>query len=70
MIVHLIHLKGMSIFDQLTLEEQLLRDDSRNFCILSEGSSPAIVMGISGKPEELIHIPKAKNFRISYYPKI
>ncbi len=61
MIVHLIHLKGMSIFDQLTLEEQLLRDDSRNFCILSEGSSPAIVMGISGKPEELIHIPKAKN---------
>jgi lipoate-protein ligase A len=61
MIVHLIRLKGMSIFDQLTLEEQLLRDDTRNFCILSEGSTPAIVMGISGKTEELIHIPKAQS---------
>lgn len=51
----------MSIFDQLILEEQLLRDDARNFCILSQGSSPAIVMGISGKTEDLIHIPKAQN---------
>jgi len=61
MIVHLIHLKNVSIFDQLLLEERLLREDTRNFCILNEGSSPAIVMGISGKPEELIQFEAAQN---------
>ncbi len=61
MILHLIRLKNVSIFDQLLLEERLLRDDTRNFCILNEGASPAIVMGISGKPEELIHFPTALN---------
>ena len=61
MIVHLIHLKNVSIFDQLLLEERLLRDDTRNFCILNEGVSPAIVMGISGKPEELIHFQVAQS---------
>ncbi len=64
MILHLIRLKGMSIFEQLLLEEQLLRDDTRNFCILSEGSNPAIVMGISGKPEKLIYMPKAQDLKI------
>jgi lipoate-protein ligase A len=64
MILHLIRLQGMTIFEQLLLEEQLLREDNRNFCILNEGSSPAIVMGISGKPEELIHIPKAQQLGV------
>ncbi len=61
MIIHLIHLKGISILEQLHLEELLLREDTRNFCLLNEGSSPAIVMGISGKPEELIDFSKAQN---------
>lgn len=64
MIIHLIRLKNVSIFDQLLLEEKLLREDSRNFCILNEGSSPAIVMGISGKPEELISYPKAQELEL------
>ena len=64
MIIHLIHLKNVSIFDQLQLEEQLLREDSRNFCILNEGSSSAIVMGISGKPQELIESSKAKQLNV------
>ncbi len=59
MIIHLIHLKGVSILEQLQLEELLLREDTRNFCILNEGSSPSIVMGISGKSQELIDLPKA-----------
>ncbi len=50
----LLHLKGYPIFKQLQLEEALLRLDTRTFCIINEGSSPAIVMGISGKPEELV----------------
>jgi len=50
-----LHLKGWSIYEQLQLEEGLLRADSRNFFILSEGSlRPSVVMGISGKPELLV----------------
>lgn len=57
---HLIHLKSTPIFTQLQIEEALLREDTRNFCLINEGSPPAIVMGISGKTNELIDIPKAK----------
>ncbi|MES2344425.1 MAG: lipoate--protein ligase family protein [Chlamydiota bacterium] len=55
MTLHLLHLKDCPIFEQLQMEEALLCSDDRNFCIINEGSSPAIVMGISGKPELLIH---------------
>jgi lipoate---protein ligase len=54
MTFHLIHLQGVSIFEQLQIEEALLRCDTRNWCLLNEAASPAIVMGISGKPHELI----------------
>lgn len=54
----ILHLKGYPILDQLKLEEALLRLDQRNFCIFNESVSPAIVMGISGKPEELIDTHK------------
>jgi lipoate---protein ligase len=53
--LHLLHLQGYPIYEQLKIEELLLRTDERNWCILNEGSPPAIVMGISGKKEELIH---------------
>lgn len=52
--VHLLLLNQYSIYDQLQLEEALLRADDRNWCILNCGSSPAIVMGISGVQEKLI----------------
>ena len=58
--MHLLHLKGFSILDQLRLEEALLRADARNFFLLNEGSTPAIVMGISGQVEELVDLPKAQ----------
>jgi lipoate-protein ligase A len=54
----------MPIFSQLQLEEALLRHDSRNFCLINEGSSPAIVMGISGKTRELIDVPKTQSRNI------
>lgn len=66
MTLHLLHLKDQSIFEQLQIEEALLRSDKRNFCIINEGSTPAIVMGISGKPEKLIrsdaNVPIIKRF--------
>lgn len=49
-----VQLQNCPIFHQLQLEEALLRADDRNWCILNEGTTPAIVMGISGKPEQLI----------------
>ncbi len=52
--LNLLHLKEYPILEQLRLEEKLLQESEENWCIINEGSPPAIVMGISGKPELLI----------------
>lgn len=51
----MLHLKAYPIFQQLQLEEALLRTDDGNWCLINEGSPPAIVIGISGKQEHLIN---------------
>lgn len=56
--LHVLFLRNTSIYQQLQLEEALLRADSRNWCVINQGTSPAIVMGISGKPESLINPEK------------
>ncbi|KAK4375270.1 hypothetical protein RND71_005947 [Anisodus tanguticus] len=57
--------------NQLHLEERLLRTSSQNWCIVNDGTNePTIVMGISGKPAELLEtdsvlqdkIPVVKRF--------
>ncbi|MBA2728718.1 MAG: lipoate--protein ligase family protein [Parachlamydiaceae bacterium] len=50
--LHLLQLKNVPIFEQLKIEEALLRADDRNWCIINSGSPTSIVMGISGKYEE------------------
>jgi lipoate---protein ligase len=60
----LLRLKSYPIFDQLLLEEKLLRSDSGNWCLINEGSTPAIVMGISGKKEEWVDCTKAAENKI------
>ncbi len=50
----LIILSNVPILEQLKLEEALLRASTDNWCVLNTGSPPAIVMGISGKPAELL----------------
>lgn len=62
--IHLIQLKNVPIYEQLKLEEALLRTDHRSFCIVNFGSPKAIVMGISGKPEELLEIEKVKKDKV------
>jgi len=62
--IHVLRLQNVPIFEQLQLEEALLRLDTRNWCILNEGSSRAIVLGVSGKEEELVDLPKAKKKNI------
>ena len=56
--LHLLTLKNHDIQDQLLLEEALLRKTDKNWCILNHGSPPRIVMGISGKPHDLINMSK------------
>lgn len=64
MTFHILHLKNCPIFTQLQIEEALLRLDLRNVCLINEGSTPAIVLGISGKVEELVDPEKHKQNRI------
>ncbi|CAI9753096.1 unnamed protein product [Fraxinus pennsylvanica] len=55
--MNLVRLKGVPILQQLHLEERLLRKSSDNWCIINDGThDPTIVMGISGKPVELLEI--------------
>lgn len=48
-------MKGYPILEQLRLEEALLRTDQGNWCLINQGSSAAIVLGISGQEELLIN---------------
>ncbi|GMP28843.1 hypothetical protein CsSME_00004214 [Camellia sinensis var. sinensis] len=49
--------KGVPILKQLYLEEQLLRTSSDNWCIINDGTNaPTVVMGLSGKPSELLEV--------------
>ncbi len=60
----LLRLKSYPIYEQLLLEEKLLRSNSGNWCIINEGSTPAIVLGISGKQDELVDCAKAAAHQI------
>jgi len=60
---HLLKL-NLPIFQQLQIEEALLRADQRNWCILNQGSPTAIVMGISGNPQRLIDLEHLRNFPV------
>ncbi len=52
--IHLLKLENLPILEQLRLEEALLRVDTRSWCLLNHGSTPAIVLGISGKIHEMV----------------
>ncbi|MBS0624751.1 MAG: lipoate--protein ligase family protein [Verrucomicrobia bacterium] len=62
--LYFLHLQNVPIFEQLQIEEALLRADTRNFCIVNSGSPRAIVMGISGKPDELLHVERVRQAQI------
>ncbi|MBJ7448852.1 MAG: lipoate--protein ligase family protein [Parachlamydiales bacterium] len=62
--VYLLELTHHSIFEQLQIEEALLRCDDRDIIVINHGSTPAIVMGISGVMDELVHVDFADNENI------
>lgn len=59
--INLIALYQCDIYKQLQLEEALLRADRGNFCIINFGTKDSIVLGISSKPEEMIHLDQIQN---------
>jgi len=56
-VLNLVRLKNKNIFQQLQLEEALLRADDQNWCLIQDGVDPSIVMGISGRAEEALNLP-------------
>lgn len=59
--INYIKLKNYPIFQQLQLEEALLKATTDQWCLINEGTSAAVVMGISGKEEVLVDQQKLKN---------
>jgi hypothetical protein len=48
-VVNVLLLNRFPIYNQLLLEEALLRGTTENWCLVNDGAfNPAIVMGISG----------------------
>ena len=59
-------LRNMHIYEQLRLEELLLRYDENNYCLINTGPVlPTIVTGLSGKIHELVNINEAKRDNIN-----
>ncbi len=62
--INLLNLTSYPILKQLQLEEALLRTSKENWCLINNGSERSIVMGISGKPSELIDEKKVRRDEI------
>eukprot|EP00457_Paulinella_chromatophora_P012751 gb/GEZN01012985.1/.p1 GENE.gb/GEZN01012985.1/~~gb/GEZN01012985.1/.p1 ORF type:complete len:270 (+),score=13.85 gb/GEZN01012985.1/:203-1012(+) len=64
--MHFLQLNRMPILQQLKLEEALLRANFENWCIYNHPpeSENAIILGISGKPAELVHCDAARSDQI------
>jgi lipoate---protein ligase len=52
----LFRFQNLSIHNQLLIEEQLLREQTGNYILINEGTTPAIVLGISGQAADLVHL--------------
>lgn len=62
--LNFLFLENINIYQQLQIEEALLRADEEDWCIVNMGSPLAIVVGISGKKEQLIDLDKTKKQEI------
>ncbi|MQL89819.1 hypothetical protein Taro_022402 [Colocasia esculenta] len=64
-IMNIVRTTAVPIIQQLHLEERLLRTSSDNWCIINDGTDTStIVMGVSGKPSELIELESVLRDRI------
>jgi len=56
--------RALALFEQLELEEALLRADDRNWLLLARGGAPCIVMGVSGDLHSLVDVDAARAARV------
>lgn len=64
-VVKILSAKGMDVVEQLKIEEALLRATDDTWMLINDGvASPTVVLGISGKPEEMVHGEKLKGLGI------
>lgn len=54
-VLHLLRLEGVPIFEQLQIEEALLRADTKNWLLVNSCVPPAIVLGISSRLDNLVN---------------
>ena len=64
MTLNILTYETLPIYEQLCLEEGLLRANNENWVIINHGSPKAIVMGISARPEEVVDLALAKKNNI------
>lgn len=57
-------LERLFIWEQLQIEEAILRTDTDNWCILNSGTPPAIVMGLSAVLDTVVHAKAAEQMPI------
>ena len=62
--LNILHTKNLDIFEQLKLEEALIKKSDSSFCIINEGSKRAIVLGCSNNPNSLINYALLKKENI------
>lgn len=62
--INLLCLEEFPIYEQLKIEEALLRSSSENWCILNVGSPKSIVMGISSSPDEMLDVDRVRRDKI------
>lgn len=64
-LINLVKIQGIPILQQLHLEEKLLRTSKENWCIINDGTNnPAIVLGLSGVPAELLDVESVVRDRV------
>lgn len=54
-VINLLRLQRYPILKQLYLEEALLRADDRSWLLVNDGTYQAVVLGVSGKPSQLVY---------------
>lgn len=62
--INLLFLSNCFIYNQLEIEEALLRSNDENWCIVNTGSKEAIVMGISSDAFDFVHLDQLKDKQI------
>lgn len=62
---NLLQFRNKPIFEQLQLEEALLRTCNQNYCIINHGSPLAVVMGLSAKASDWVHLDKIKEDQVT-----